>query len=528
MRIEPLEPYLSSLDGSARARVESSLHRTNVGNGLEDYVTPLIPDGDPDYWRAEIRDMLLGRLTLAKYPWLREAEIGQAEKIGSYSKMLPYDERMPNVHSYFCVNGAQPDVALLNQAIRKVGTLMPRDLDPLPLSDSISIMPKGTNLGAPYFTSDKRFIAAVYDDALRLEQDGFVFDNLPALMFFRGQPRGIGLVSKNRTVWGISHITIAHGLRLQRPLLNILKLKDEFVAWNALSAVDNVITSFFFRERRQIISVDFSSYDQTLHPSLIEGSWELIRMAFKSKHSKLITWLRDQMINVPLLTPEGILVGKHAMPSGDALTNLIDGLSQLILWNYMALLLGRELLFSTVQGDDGVLSFNIPIEVEVLRELIQAHFGMKLSSDKGMVDPDTVTFLQNVHNRNFRVDGASVHVRPIMRALNGMLSYERLVRKSAGWNGFMDTIRWWQQSENCKYHPSFEILVKYLYDNDKYSRLPANTVIKASGGIEKVASALKQPSFPYGKEPLSKLNDYKTVRMLAWLRGDTGKTAHQV
>jgi len=135
-----------------------------------------------------------------------------------------------------------------------------------------------------------------------------------------------------------------------------------------------------------------------------------------------------------------------------------------------------------------------------------------------MVDPDTISFLQNVHNRYYGAGGVSVHVRPIMRALNGMLSYERLVKKSQGWNGYMDTIRWWQQSENCKFHPSFEKLVSFLYSHDRYSRLSPREVMTKAGGLEKTSRALKQTSFPYGKEPLSKIEQFKTVQLLSKMR----------
>jgi len=42
MRVVDSYRYLETLDVSSRARVESSIQRTAMGNGLEDYVTPLL------------------------------------------------------------------------------------------------------------------------------------------------------------------------------------------------------------------------------------------------------------------------------------------------------------------------------------------------------------------------------------------------------------------------------------------------------------------------------------------------------
>jgi hypothetical protein len=521
--------YLDTIDGSAAARVLSSIHRTSVGNDLEDYVTPLIKDGDPDTRREEVKEFFLSQLPLTRYPWLRTAEEEQASKIGSYSQQLPYSERMVNVHAYFAPNHGNPDLDVLRAAVRMTQDLMPVNLNPLSLLDAVNQMPKGTNLGAPFFTSDKRYIPHVYQMAEQLEAHNFEeLEMLPALMFFRGQPRGTGLVTKNRTVWGVSHITIAHGLRVQRPLLEHLKQRVEFSAWNTSDIIDRAVTHAFSVGKQQIISVDFSGYDSSLHPLLMESCWGLIRRSFNGRHAKLIDWLAHQMRSVPLITPEGILLSEnHAMPSGDANTNLIDGLAQIILVNYLSLKLGLTVSFVTVQGDDGIWIFNRPVDTEQIREIIKTDFGMTLSTEKGGVSPDEVHFLQNVYHRYYHEHGINRRVRPMLRVVNGMLSYERLVKKSLGWSGYTDTMRWWQQAENCKYHPRFDVLVQYLWDNDRYSKLDYREVVRLAGGVSKVASALKQSSFPYGKEPLSAVGEFRIVQELNKLRLAANVAGHQ-
>jgi len=519
MNVVNLDKYLDTLDVSARARVESSLRRTAEG-AMEDLVSPMVPDGDPDYWREKFRDFLLDRMRLKSYPWLRRAEEEQAKKVGAYSYMLPYEDRKESVYAYYSLFPGSPDLDLLEQAKLEVLKFMPVDLNPATLIDAFNQLPRGTNLGAPFFTSDEEYRGDVFKLAEQVEAEGFELDDLfPAMLYWRGQPRGIGEISKNRVVWGTSKVVVSHGSRLQIALLHYLRRTVQFAAWNESHIVDRAMTLAFGISRKQIISADFGSWDARMQQDLIKSTWDVIRLCFRSRHERLIDFEEHQFMNVPLLTPEGMLTGQHAVASGEAETNLVDGIGQMILWHYVALKLGAEVKFICVQGDDGVIIMDPPIDIDEASQIIQTDFGMALSAEKGLIAADEIRFLQNVHFRYYERDGINVHVRPIERVLNGMLSYETMRKKSIGWNGFMDSLRWYQQCEQAKYHPNFDVLVEFLYSRDKYSRqFTIGEIIDQAGGIEKTAKAFRQKSFPYGKEPLSKLSQFRIVQDLSAMR----------
>jgi hypothetical protein len=518
MHVVALEPYLEDLDESAYHKVMQSVHSTSVGD-MEDLVTPLVPDGDQDYWREKFRDELLPKVKDVRYPWLNVAEEVQATKIGAYSIKLPYRERRENIESYFAANTAVPDEGTLREAVARVNQAFPKNLNLADLTEVYGKMPKGTNLGWPFFTSDKRYLPDVMRLAEDVRRKRFNVRLDPCLLFWRGQPRGIGLPSKNRSVWGYPHYLTMLELQIQMPLLSHLRGSVQFAAWNHPDVVDSAITYGMSLRQKQKISVDFSSYDQSLHPALIDGVEFVTKSSFRTEHHAQITYVFEAIRRIPLITPGGVVTGDHGMPSGSGLTNYGDGVAQWIGWEYVALMLGVQLLFLTFQGDDAVVVFSRPVDPGIVARIWKSDFGMSLSTEKSNVSNTEVHFLQNVHSESYLKDGVAVHVRPLMRILNGMLSYERLVRKSLGWSGYADTLRWLQQMQNGKHHPHFREIVKFWFARDKYAELPIRDILDRAGGLEKVERLFKQPSFPYGKEPISSLERFEVVQVRDELMG---------
>lgn len=515
MEIISYLPYLRTLTEEAEHRLISSLDRTQRGYDV-DLVTPLIHrDEDPDLAREDISKSFLPKVT-SEFEWLNQAELEQSEKIGSYSIMLPYSERREQVYSYYAHKSTNVDEAAFAEAVVRLKARLPVSrLHSVPLLTAFEKMPAGTNQGAPFFSKDSEFRIASLWTAERIQRRNWQWDVDPCLLYWRGQPRGLHSAPKQRTVWGYPHYMIIIGLSIQIPLLNALKQEDTFVAWTNQDNIDVVVTRMLEESRHEILSIDFSGFDASLSPRLIHAVFDVLREIFVSSEGRKLDLLENTMLEIPLLTPEGILIGTHGMPSGDALTNLIDGLVQILALEYAAVRCDIHIKDHIVQGDDGVISFwenwDIDSVVTAVDEL-----GLAISSDKSNVSRDRVTFLQNWHSIDYSVRGLYRHVRPLMRILNGMLSYERL---SKHWNGFDDTIRWWQQAESGKFHPKFESLVEFLYSHDRYSRtLSADQVLARAGGMESVKAVLKQDSFPFGKESLDGLTNFMIVRGLNQLR----------
>jgi len=302
-------------------------------------------------------------------------------------------------------------------------------------------------------------------------------------------------------VWGYPHYLTLFELQLQVPLLKYLTGRPDtgitFAPWVGPDAVNEAVTTVMEMSEHDILSVDFSGFDASIPRILIEEIFDIMLDWFVASAHPLIRYVGKAFLNIGLLTPEGILEDRNGgVPSGSGLTNLVDSLVQLFAFNYIAYRMNSDIDFHIVQGDDGVVSFNTPWSldnvVNIAREL-----NLKVSSDKGGVSRDRVYFLQNIHSKSWSRRGVYPGIRPIMRILNGALSYERFKN---GWKPEDDTLRWIQQFENGKYHPRFPEAVSFLYGNDKYlRRYSIHELIERAGGPEKVESVLGIEGFSAGK-----------------------------
>lgn len=518
MKISDLGELESHLYGDELVRLKESLSRTTRGSEV-DYVSPLIPDrNDPDRGRADRISEIESQLLPTGYRWLDAAEEEQRDKIGAYSVMLPFKERRDQILTYFKQVRPQIEWPAMNKAYRLISGLVDKQsLNPISVEQAFAEMPKNTNLGLPWVTSDGSLRFEVLESAREIETNRYKIDyNYPCMLYWRGQPKGLGEIPKQRTVWGFPHDITVHELRIQEPLLKVLRNHLQFASWIGPDAVNRAVTKIINSTRGKMkLSADFSGYDASVPYELIHLAFNLLRDWFANSED-LIDFLENQFLNIGLATPEGVWSGRSGgVPSGSGLTNLIDSLIQLLVFSYVSIILGNPIVYHLVQGDDGVIVFRDNWDLEQVSAILQ-ELGLNLSTEKGTVEHERIHFLQNIHSHDYRVHGVCVGVRPLYRILNGMLSYERMHND---WSGYDDSVRWMQQLETGKWHPKFPCMIDFLYRNDKYQeRYNADQLVTEAGGLKAVESVLRLPSFPYGKADISKINQWVSTRLLNMVR----------
>jgi hypothetical protein len=518
--VEALSAVYDELDDSAKHRLESSTARTLHGFSV-DLVTPMIGQHtiDKDAKRAEFINRTLEGVESTGLDPLIQAEYDQAEKVGPLSIMLPFEERLNDIERYYSRTGFI-DNATLNVAVERVYERF-RNIRIKALSTEKAFlgMPKNTNLGYPIFSRDKKYLPEILDRSLNLERnidDGEFYSEEvdPAQLFWRGQSQGLGKPPKQRGVWGQGHAVIIQELRLQTAALPWLRRMPEFAALHSQNVVDRVITRMMDESQATnvpMLSVDFSGYDTTLPPELFTACYSLMHRLFQDD-TNLVNFCADAINNVPLITPIGVLKGWHTMPSGSANTNWWDSCMQLLWWEYVAIKIGNEISAITVQGDDGLVLFRRPFQIEHIEEEARSA-GLVLSSDKGGISTDVVYYLQNVHMDAYRNRGVVVGVRPLSRALTGELSFE--TPRGPEWTAADTTLRWLQQVESCKRNPRMEVAARILFDSDKLlQNYRLETIIHMAGGMEAIEAALREKSFPYGKEPISGIFQYRVSYLI--------------
>ena len=156
--------------------------------------------------------------------------------------------------------------------------------------------------------------------------------------------------------------------------------------------------------------------------------------------------LRNVMLHVGLVVPYEVKVGRDGgMPSGSALTNMVDSLVNYMVSLAVANDLGTGVPAITVLGDDAVVAFP---GSPPMSEIVDAYseYGLTVNADKSMESSDSCHFLQNLYLPEL----GYLPVRSVYRTLNGMLSYERFRN---GWTKYMDTARWITRSEASLHYP---------------------------------------------------------------------------
>jgi hypothetical protein len=520
MRTLSLQPYLDTLDPEARERVTRSLERTARGYD-QDLTTPLIPDKSNPTPGREQRIAEFDSFCLpSQFPWLDEDEITQREKIGPYSIMLPYAERRQSVEKFFDVRDTSIHTDSADYATYELSKLVSSTLHATDLDSAYNRMPRGTNLGLPFATADQDYRRMVLELARFIGRTGYNAEPDPSMLFWRGQPKGLLELPKQRNICGIPHYVILWELTIQESFTRYAVKNPEFSAWVNDDAVAEAISMVFEVAEHDILSVDFSGFDTSVPSSIIRLVFDVIRSWFSTHSRSVIDYVERIFLEIPILTPTGILTGRDGgVPSGMGTTNMVDTLVQKWIMHYVAHRMHNEVVVHMAQGDDGVVVFRRPWRIDDVVDI--AHeLNMDISSSKGGVSKDVIHYLQNVHHRGHKIGGLCVGVRPAYRVLNGMLSYERFHK---GWKGADDSFRWQQQVDNARWHPKFKEIVQFLWDNDAYVREYTNQqLMKKAGGRAAVESALGQAAFPYGKTPVSKLDRSAVGRALERLRRGEG------
>jgi len=293
----------------------------------------------------------------------------------------------------------------------------------------------------------------------------------PAVLFTRTQEN-----NKTRTVWGIDVATVLNEMRYYRPVLDIQKTQPWRAALRSAEELDSAITKLisYARERdKTLVSIDFSTYDDTVKAGLQALAFEYISRMYQGEFLPEISDIQRRFNSVALVTPDGVLRGKHGIPSGSAFTNEVGSIVQYL----VASLNQIDTNFSQIQGDDGVYASDSP---DALFDSFEK-FGLKVNKDKSDVSQDYVVYLQNLYHIDYIRDGIIPAIYPTYRALLRLVYQERFDDFSGYGLKGKDyyAIRTLSILENVKNHPLFVPLVKYVISLDKYGLIPSDQGISS-------------------------------------------------
>lgn len=438
----------------------------------------------PFYKGKSVEDILEGwSSTLqnieASWPTLFEFENDLRKKVGPLSIMLPLEERMSDIDSYYDSISLEskpiPDEAIeafKSEWLPLIGGLRLRSSN-----RTLDVMKKSTNSGSPYFTKrrdvvDKTIPYHIEDgysnyphQILRGKEYG-----APAILGWRGQEGGPENQDvKQRVVWMFPFAVNLSELQAYQPLIEACQRTNLVPAWISMEAVDHEITKLFDTKAAQddVICTDFSKFDQHFNSDM-QCCAETCLSAIFAKNTDFTMW-REQVFpikyRIPLAYDYGkVRFGSHGMGSGSGGTNADETIAHRCLQHEAAINQGTKLNpHSMCLGDDGVLTYP-GIDVDEVMRTYTAH-GQEMNKDKQYVSKHTCIYLRRWHNKDYRVNNVCVGVYSTYRALGRLAEQERFYD---GWSSKMVALRQLSIIENCKYHPLREEFADYCIKGDKY------------------------------------------------------------
>lgn len=451
------EPYafLDELDlnPDVKFRLSQSLRRVEEGNS-DEYLTPTAERYSPHELLAawdNVYESHRHKLDVE----LDDLEQSNRAKIGPRSLAKPWVERRESVENYF-----KPET--LEQG-PKIVLPTPQDLRMLSVETASKFLKSSTSSGLPDL-KDKGVIL----ERLVRDIEEYIDRDDPAVLFTRTQefiPDSNPPRSKTRPVWGYPAGLTLLEMMVYRVLLEHAKKLPFRAALLGPTAVDKAVSRLFgsaIMNGMSLVSIDFNAYDASVKRVLQNSVREYVLNLFQKTGSvgSVINYIFDKINTIGIVTPDGVMLGEHGIPSGSTFTNEADSLAQY--------LVAQELkLISQVQGDDGLYATHDPEELFTRFK----SFNLDVNEGKSYTSTKFAVYLQRYYSLSYMVDNELVGVMPSYRMLNRWMYPERFTDfESYGMRG-QDyfNIRTITLCENMKFHPLFEDMVKFVYKYDKYN-----------------------------------------------------------
>jgi hypothetical protein len=401
---------------------------------------------------------------------LFDLEERELEKFGPRSIAKPwYPERQKALDEFY----EETDVDYSVLSCDTPELLKQFNLRPLDIKEASKSIKRSTNSGLPWMGKKGDYLEVCLANAdmlfdLALER------RLPCVIFTRTQEG-----AKTRNVYGVPLIVVLYEMRFYRPLLKVQK----DLPWRcALRGPDDVadhmtrIIDEAVRTGKMLISIDFSAFDATVKPGMQAKVGEYYMNLFQNKYGSEIHTVVKLKSDIPIVTPDGVRYGGHGEPSGSAFTNEDDSIAQFLVARHSGVLEEWLNLFA-IQGDDGVYAI-YPDKIPTFLKTFEVFFNINL--DKTLQASDHLFYLQNLYHPFYRkTDGTIPGVYSTFRALNRIIYQERFTSfveyELKGRDYY--ALRTLSILENCKNHPLFEELVKFVLGLDKYKLSPSSDSI---------------------------------------------------
>ena len=416
-----------------------------------------------------------------------------AKKIGPYSVMLPWHERVEKtgIDKFFVDRKTSLNAKAYGHALSRLRSLIPAgSLEPLTIDEAIDQLPKNTQSGLPFFRKFRSVLKKERKRAQAYLKDPWIME--PFVAGWRGQPGGPDESDvKQRLIWMGPKVDGIIGAAYMQPIMRLLRERDEFAAWSGLDRVGVAFGNMFRIHDGTKFSTDFEAYDSTLAADILWDVFDVIGSWYGEDVSSELSplgGLAKSLILGPLLTPEGLFTNRAGgLASGSGGTQTVGTLANSLHALYVSEVLSLDLVFCTFLGDDAVTAYHPVPPVQEMVSVVR-DFGLEQNADKQYLAKDAVHYLASVWDADFST-GDRIHgQRPISRAVNGMLSYKRF--RGEEWTPSDAAVRTIMQMVNTEENPAYDSWFDYWRSGDRNLERPPRKLFSAAGGTQGIEESM--------------------------------------
>jgi hypothetical protein len=187
---------------------------------------------------------------------------------------------------------------------------------------------------------------------------------------------------KKRAVFPVDVYQICSESRFGYPLNQFLISYE----YSNIGKDDRWTTMWVTKHRNKglsFISFDYSKYDSTIPSWLIHSAFDVIRCAFKTYDSELLSVIEEDFINKNIIIKDDVLYVTHGNPSGSRLTAIVNGICNEIITETWAAKFGVDVKYN-IMGDDNLvfLYYADDAIVSQISQYITHNFGIIVNADK--------------------------------------------------------------------------------------------------------------------------------------------------
>jgi len=383
---------------------------------------------------------------------LLDIESSNRSKFGPRSIAKPWSERRQSVLDYY-----RPDVKYRPLS----GIVSPNwrgRLRPMSAETAVQFLKNSSNSGLPYMVKKSRVKGSIVKDWKSLLSEAY-----PCMLFTRTQEN-----NKTRNIFGYPIADTLHEMMFYRPILDYQSKLPWRSALRKPIDVDQAMSEvirFSQNNNVDIVSIDFSAYDASIVASLQQSAFNYFKQLYQPQFWNEIDELFERFNTIELITPDGIMHGSHGVPSGSTFTNEVDSVVQYLI----SLNCHQSVGPFQIQGDDGVYASS---NSEALLSCFES-FGLTVNRDKTKISKDFAIYLQSLYHPDYKsrddnslIGGVYSTYRAICRIVF-MERFDDISKDDISGKDYF-AIRTLSILENCRNHPLFEELVRYIISLDKY------------------------------------------------------------